>query len=1239
MSMPCKRLHFFSLACVLMSLLCLNSAQAQSAAQLSGVVQDPTHAVVPVAHVTLTSQATSVVTATTTNASGRYVFPYVLPGTYTLSAEHAGFAVWNATVTLHANGHIAVNITLPIGKVNQSVHVSTNSEGVQADSGQRSETLTSQQIRAMSTEGTNTEELLNLLPGVVENGTSAYGNSFSAGVLTAGNGGGVDGFNIDGNRADANTYELDGGDMDDVTGNSGGNIYPNSEFISEISVETSNYSADQGGSPILVVASTKSGTKDFHGEGFWVGRNYLFNANDWSNKYAGIARPQSKFNYPGFDLGGPILLPWTHYNRGAQRKLLFFVGAEWSRQLPDLGTQLADVPTAGMLTGDFSSIVNSGPCTAARANGTASSTTYLNQPCVITDPATGNTLDQQNGQLSSYTANGVGLLKSLLGPNLGGSNYTDPRGKWNYAGHPLYAENLTQYVARFDWDPSDKARMFIRLGKQNQTLFSPWGEYSAIDSTWTSNVPDPTPAITKYNSNSLNWSVVSVLSPTLTNEAVFNANALDVPSAYQNATLLSKAHLGVDFTGVYNNGYPEVPQIVPNFGVCDSLNESGCAGGEPGEGRWGASNLVGMGNYYKETQFEYKDNLTKVMGAHLLKFGALAERARNNQNSSDGPLGGELVTSNWTTGTSGNEYADILTEHFAEFVQANHDVVAHMRSWSWDWYGQDSWKVRKNLTLDYGIRWTLAGPWYDVNGLGATFDPTAYTAGDSGSAYDGVRTASCKNPGQSAVPLCGTVPKTVLPYGHPLTQARIGFSWDTRGNGQTVLRGGVGEYTQRDPTNASFGALLGPPNQLEDTIAQSGATALDLAQIEASTPGSQGGYTYGDSDGVYSKTDDKHPEIYQYNLTLDQRLPSHFATELAYVGSESRHLEIEQNIDSIPYGKLWTPGTHLVPTSIQGDEVSVAPYNPFSQIVQLQHSGDANYNALQVTLRREQTHSLDFLASYTFSKALGQSDEFEAPLPDPFSTAGSYHVLAFDRTHVFSIGYQYYLPSLRQGSGLAHAIAGGALNGWMLSGITTASSGGPIAVSAQVNCVQQEADGSTGTCAADLWDESDTWFGTNAWGNTYEPGTETSPAAGVYVAFSCDPRQGHQGSINSGYINTKCVTLPSFGQQGDIDPPYIKSPGSLNFNLAIQKSFPMGGSRHLDVRISSFNLTNTAQAEPINTVATFNWVLPVGATDPDQGHAVLTNGTGNCLSSVLPLGYSCEKTGSRQMEGSVKFFF
>jgi Carboxypeptidase regulatory-like domain len=1218
---------------LLLGSLLLSSAGplwAQSYARLKGTVLDSTQAAVPDAEVILTNAATGVTSKVMTGPSGEFVFPLVLPGSYELAATHTGFKKATVSpVVVHANDRLSLDVTLIVAAASQSVEVKAEGNAVPiVDSGQRSETLTQQQIQAFSTVGRNAEELLSLLPGVSAGGSKVYGQNFDPHVVSSATG--IEGFNVNGNRSDANTFKLDGGNMDDLTGNNGSNIYPNTEFISELTVQTSNYTADQGGSPIVVTAITKSGTKDFHGEAYWTGRNARLDANDWSNNNAGIKRPDSKFNYPGFSIGGPILIPGTSYNRGSEKKLFFFFGAEWSRQTPDPGTQLADVPTAKMLTGDFSDIVFSPTC----MNDPSAS--YLNQPCTITDPLTGNSLADQGGQLTGVTANGTGLLKSLMGPKSAGPNYADPNGIWNFAANPLFPHNVTQYVGRVDWNPSDKARIFVRLGRQDETLFSPFSEYSGENSTWTSNVPDPTPTVQEYHSRSLSVGMVSVLSPTLTNEFTFNTNVLRQPNYYQDPSLLSKQTLGVDFNGLFPSvaSYPIVPQIIPAFEICDSFNTSGCADTVPGTGRWGASNLVGAGNFYKETQFEFGDNLTKVVGAHTLKFGVLIGRARNDQNLSGVSLEGQLVTSNWAGTTTGDQYADILQEHFSSYVQVNHDVRANLRSTLAEWFGTDSWKVNRRLTLEYGARWSLQGPWYDANGLGTTFDPSAYDPSDPTNPYNGVRTASCKGASQAGLPLCGTIPKTIRPYGHPVIQPRFGFSWDALGNAKAVLRGGFGQYTQRDPTNAGFGALLGPPNLFSASI----CCNFDLATIQATDPGSQGAFSYSQSSAIYDTKDDKVPSIYQYNLTLSSALPHSFFAEIGYVGSQSRHLQIEQNIDPIPEGRLWLPGTHLVDPAFAGSEGLAAPYAPFSQISAIEHNGNANYNGLQGTLRRQAGHSLDFIASYTYSKAMGQSDQFQTLLPNPYSNAGSYHVLSFDRTHVFSIGYQYYVPRLALGALSDSKFARGALNGWMLSGITKATSGGPVAISASVNCVQLDSGGDGGACDPSMWQASDTWFGTNAWALAFLPGSTTSPPNGIYPAYTCDPRASH-GGINTGFYNTSCVSLPAFGQQGAVNPPYVKTPGYFNFDLALQKAFKLGESRRLEVRFSSFNLFNRGQLNNFSTVANFDWTLPFGATDPSQGTGTLTNGTGGCVKGIGSLGYSCGKTGHREMEVTAKFFF
>src|SRR5437773_7556921 len=241
--------------------------------------------------------------------------------------------------------------SLELGQSVQKVEVkATASNLITTESGAKTEVLTAGQIQNLSTMGRNAMELLGLLAGVVDQGFDpSRGSNLNQGIAK---------FSFNGLRYDQNDYHIDGARGIEPGGFSSLFIVPNMDMIQEFSVKTSNVEADQGRSPVNIDAVTKSGGRDYHGAVFYYGRNAALNANDFSNNLAGIPKPASKFNYLGFNLGGPVRIPGTNFNKNRD-KLFFFVGMEWQRQLPDPGTQLVTVPTAKMRTGDFSELLNS----------------------------------------------------------------------------------------------------------------------------------------------------------------------------------------------------------------------------------------------------------------------------------------------------------------------------------------------------------------------------------------------------------------------------------------------------------------------------------------------------------------------------------------------------------------------------------------------------------------------------------------------------------------------------------------------------------------------------------------------------------------------------------------------------------------------------------------------------------------------------------------------------------------
>ena len=931
--------------------------------------------------------------------------------------------------------------------------------------------------------------------------------------------------------------------------------------------------------------------------------------------------------------------------------MFFFIGTEWSRQTPDSPTELVVVPSAKMLTGDFTDITTSAPCqdfyTAFIADPNAVDPGYLHQPCHISDPLTGKFLDQQGGQLTGITANGQGLLKQLMGPNFEGPTglYTDASGQWNFAGRPVKPHNVTQYIGRFDYAPSDKARFFVRLGRQDEAIIADYGEYSSQNSGWTSNIPEPTSTLQIYNSRSISVNIVNVLNPTLTNEFSFSAAVLRQPNYYQDAKKLYKSNLGVTFQGAKINGaypannYPIVAQITG--GYCSNGILDGCLNSPPGASRTGTSNLVGAGNGYKNTTFEFSDNVTKAIGKHTLKFGTSVERAREDQSASN-PLEGVLQTGFVVSGTH-DQFADILTEHFTGYSQTDRAPTGYFRFTNLEWYAQDNWKVTRNLTLELGIRWSWLVPWSEASGQAYTFDPTAFDPtivpdpNDLKSVYNGIRTASCKNPGQSDVPLCGTIPNTVVGNEHPVTQPRIGFAWDAFHSGRLVLRGGVGQYTARDQGNANQSVIGGPPNLFNAALFPDSGTSVTLAQIENGDVGHQTFFNF--SQPAWNRFDKSVPAVYQYNLTVSNSLPHKLFAEASYVGSASRHLLITNDINAIPLGAAWAcfpncSAPNADHTIASPDNLDVyRPRQPLSSIPLLTHSSNANYNSLQTSFRRTAGHGLDFLAAYTFSKALGESDYYGTPLLDPFVRKNNRRILTFDQTHVFTLGYQYYVPNLARGALRDSKVARAAFSGWLLTGITRLHSGGPLAIATNVNCRQATGDPANpyGDCDSTVWQGGASWFGSSAYQGTLLGNVNS--LSGILPVFTCDPVNHHHNGLKNSWINDSCIGLPNFGQQGAFRPPYIKTPGYQNWDMALQKSFKLSESKRVDVRISSFDITNRAQLNTQNAIETFQLTLPQNATQPTDGTITKITPTESAVGLIVG------KTGHREMEANVTFVF
>ncbi|HLM55596.1 MAG TPA: carboxypeptidase regulatory-like domain-containing protein, partial [Pyrinomonadaceae bacterium] len=343
------------LSCVLLGAVSLFAAAPAAFAQGSsgtvrGVVKDPAGAVVPNATVTLVGQRGDERKGTTSD-NGTYVFTSVDPGAYTLRVEGQGFKTYEQQFSLAPNETRGLDAELEVGAPTETVTVTDQGSAIKTETGERSDTITSAQIENLSIISRSSLELLRILPGVVPPDPSDPNSgidrvSFGGGANATAN------YTVNGIRGVNNNVSIDGSRVIDIGSNNGTIITPNVDMVQEVTVKTSNYAAEYGSGGVQISATTKGGTKDFRGTLYYYFRPNSLQANDRSNSILRNERPETDFKYPGGNLGGPIILPGTNFNRNRDR-LFFFVGFEVQRQRPDRGSRVGTVPTLAERNGDF----------------------------------------------------------------------------------------------------------------------------------------------------------------------------------------------------------------------------------------------------------------------------------------------------------------------------------------------------------------------------------------------------------------------------------------------------------------------------------------------------------------------------------------------------------------------------------------------------------------------------------------------------------------------------------------------------------------------------------------------------------------------------------------------------------------------------------------------------------------------------------------------------------------------
>jgi Carboxypeptidase regulatory-like domain/TonB-dependent Receptor Plug Domain len=1202
------------------------TALAQSNGSVTGTVKDSNGGVIGGASVAIADPGLAVRQTVTTNAEGAFVFPLLPPGTYTLSAEMAGFKKSeksNVVVPVATKVNVG-DVVLEVGSLTETVSVQAEAGQleIQTDSGERSNVVTNRQLRNIPLNGRNVVDLMRTIPGVIAGGVTANAASTVTNI--------TGGFSINGTRSAQHEYTVDGVTNLNLGNNTGALVSVNPDALDEVKVLTSNYQAEYGrAGGGFIALTTRGGTNEFHGGARYFRRHDSMNADPYFNNLRGgsangFPRPLYRYNYYGWDFGGPVIIP--HVING-RNKLFFFISQEYYRQLvPQAASINILVPTTAERAGDFShSVDGSG------------------KPITIVDPTTGAAFPGNMIPAARLYGPGKAILGFLPSPNttLGGNVY-------NYTSQVPSSYPRSENILRGDWQINSTSRLSVRwVYNRDDQQFA----YGTTTASWNwpltitdrKNGPGSIPTI----------SLTNTFTPTLINEFIFGAGRGGVTIAPSD----DKATRSV--TGI------STPLLYPSANTSNlipSLTFGGIASA--------TTVLTSVFGTFDQrfSIWHAMDNLTKVKGNHVFKVGFYYQSASNASNSQthvESDLDFTNVASNpLNTGDPfANALLGIYTSYRQDSAKPYGDYIYHDISW----YVQDTWKIHPRLTLDLGMRFSWYQPVYNRAGDGAFFNPALYDPTKAPRIYrpvcvgaatcaSGAATYRALDPALGATPtLSNTLPSfyvgklvsnsgnfsdgiVLASQGYPkggldapliLPQPRLGIAWDVTGSHKTVVRAGFGITFDRYQSGITGFGATNPPFVLSPTLSN--------GYLQDITSGGGGALSPLTITGV--NRDSTFPTIYSYSIGMQRNLGAGTVLDVSFVGSQSRHLARRTNLNAPAYGSTFRPGSQDptkyaggvipsteagLPSIYSGAGLSFSgatalpvdylrPYQGYSDITYYNFDANSTYKSLQVEFRRRFTRGLTFSVAYTLSRTLTTVSD-DGTYTNINNAHLDYGLANFDRTHYFVGTFVWDLPKASRmlgGGFIARVIA----DNWTLTGNTSVASGSPTELGLSI----------TGQ------DAGNRLLGTYSAGNL----SGESPR----FLLNGNPQTG-------GTINVPAFVVPGVGNAGPYPRFYLRNPGIHNQDLSLSKNIPFGadGRRYLQLRLEAFNVFNHPQFSGYNLST--NVVNGAGQT----GNAIFSNFTGLTVTNNLrPAGstsvlgtYFGEYNAARDMriiQVAAKFYF
>lgn len=1143
-------------------------------ATITGQVTDPSGGGVPNATVKIENVQTNQVVTQTTDESGNYTASYLIPGTYKVTAEAAGFQTTvRPAVEVHTNDKLTVSLALTVGQAQSTVEVTADAPLLDNATATRGDVIENLRVTELPLNGRNPFGLTNLAPGVVFAGNPTFTRPFD-------NGDNVN-FSINGGVRQTNSWLLDGVPDDAVTdtdaqrtrGNQNIAYIPTVDATQEFKVVTNFYDAQYGrtGGGVMNV-TTKSGTNAFHGTGYEFLRRYQLDANTTQNNAAGRPRygrdPVTGANIGGHELDqygtqftGPVWIPKV-YN--GKEKTFFSFG--WENYVETTPSPiLTSVPTAAMRRGDFSqSGVNIyDPFSTAPNPNPSANNSYLRTQFP------GNVIP--TNRLSPV---GLAIINAYPTPNAGAPNAVTN----NFIASPnISSDHFRNWIGRVDETVSEKERLFFRYAhnRRNQIDNGANG-FTGVGR----DAQDP---LVRINDNAVADSL-TVLSPSVLLDLRFGF-ARFIQAAYRttvdnfDATTLGFSQ-NFSANQRFNRLPPRITDLTGAYAPFGTRNPN--------------SNITNL--------LSFVPSLSVVKGRHSIKIGADIRDIRTNVAGGSFLYGAgnfnfspafTQANPETASSTSGSSMASLILGVPASGVLQYVPQLAYR----WGYYGfyaQDDIKLTQKLTLNIGLRYDIEGSSderYNRQNRGWNFTlPNSLTP-----VVSGANTNNC--------PACASLTGGLLfagnnglprgsynkRYGN--LQPRVGAAYAI--TPLTVVRGGFGIFYL---PQAGYGGAIGFAadtnyignltgggiNNFIPTTSFANGNPFPVTTATAGTNGllvptgsSLGFSTALGNNVIFANPNRDVPHVYQYSVGIERQLPFNTKLDVSYVGSRSYHINTNDNQvgpardinansaaqfalaqqnpayfnQSVP-----NPFAGLIPNNanLNGANISrqqlLKPYPQFGTVQYAFESvGKLWYDSLQVSATKRYSSDLVLALAYTFSKNLDATTFINPQDPRPTK-----QLALSDRPHRVVVSGVYQLPFGRGKRFFGNVGRGWEqlVGGWEYNFIGTLQSGTPFVYPNNVNLIADPR----------VPNQSNSLYFNNC--VLQQNGSATAPNATRSAQVPC---------TNPAFQVRPQFSLQSISTYSSV----LRNPWRAQWDMSLNKRFNFTETINAQLRFEAFNVFNT----------------------------------------------------------------